>query len=136
MRTRHGRHGSTVILVRLPTRRSPRAILAAGLLVLACHRPRARDPGIVEIDVRVSGRGQVVALDLGAWCEDWCIYRVRRGATVRFRAVPQEDRFTRWTGPCGMGPFCTFAAVGDVRVRALFGANRPALPIDRTTPVR
>jgi hypothetical protein len=116
--------------------------IAVGAFCLAlggavgCRPPAARDRDIVQIDLRVSGSGQVVALDLNAWCEDWCTYRVRRGATVRFRAVPQYHRFTRWTGPCGMGPFCTFAAVSDVRVQALFGANRPGLPIDRTAPVR
>lgn len=108
--------------------------LALGLCSMAlvvaagCHPERKKDDGLVTIRVRVIGGGQVAQLDIGRWCEHWCSYRVARGTPVRFRAVPQEDLFARWTGPCSGGPDCFFAPLDDVTLVARFGPDDPGLP--------
>jgi hypothetical protein len=93
-----------------------------------CHSQPKQDDGLVTINLRVSGRGQVAVLDLGGWCEHWCTFKVARGTPVRFHAVPQEDLFARWSGPCSIGPDCFFAPLRDVTVDARFGPDEAGLP--------
>jgi hypothetical protein len=93
-----------------------------------CHSQPKKEDGLVTINLRVRGRGQVAVLDIGGWCDRWCTFRVARGTPVRFRAVPQEDLFARWTGPCSIGPDCFFAPLDDVTVAAQFGPDVPGLP--------
>ncbi len=97
-----------------------------------CHSHPKKDDGLVTINLRVSGRGQVAVLDIGGWCEHWCTFRVARGTPIRLRAVPQEDLFARWTGPCSIGPDCFFAPLRDVTLDAQFGPDPPGLPWRRS----
>jgi len=97
-------------------------------LVVGCHAHPKKKDGLVTVNLHVTGSGQVVVLDVGGWCEHWCSFRVRPGTPVRLRAVPEEDLFARWTGPCSIGPDCFFAPLADVTLDARFGVELPGLP--------
>jgi hypothetical protein len=101
-----------------------------------CHSQPKSNDGLVTVNLRVSGRGQVALLDGGGWCEHWCTFRVARGTPLRFRAVPEEDLFARWTGPCSIGPDCFFAPLADVTIDARFGFEPPGLPWFRPLTAR
>ncbi len=101
-------------------------------LLVGCHAQPKKD-GMVTVNVHIRGRGQVVVLDANGWCEHWCTIRVARGTPLRLRAVPEEDLFARWTGPCSIGPDCFFAPLADVTLDAQFGPDAPGLPWLRPT---
>jgi hypothetical protein len=107
-------------------------LAACGCQSHAEPRKPAHDDGMVTIRLRVRGRGQVAALDIARWCDFWCVYKVARGTPVRFRAVPGEDMFYRWKGPCGSGRDCFFAPLEDVTLEAAFEPDEPGLPWDRS----
>jgi subtilisin family serine protease len=88
--------------------------------------------------ILTSGDGYVTATGPGGQCQDHCLRRYARNATVQLTAQPSNGgTFDRWLGACaGQGATCTLNVSRYTTTRALFSRQKLTVAVTGPGSVR